>query len=119
MNIYIYKYIPNMISKSRIMESCPRKLQKSIHYHYVLYYSGKKKRYKYQREKKKENVEERQVKEGAEERAGEQAGEVLGGLPIRPKLLQQPEMFSQRSAALQGHPVRNLTRACVTVLELG
>lgn len=65
--------------------------------------------------KKKENVEERQVKEGAEERAGE----VLGGLPIRPKLLQQPEMFSQRSAALQGHPVRNLTRACVTVLELG
>lgn len=69
--------------------------------------------------KKKENVEERQVKEGAEERAGERAGEVLGGLPIRPKLLQQPEMFSQRSAALQGHPVRNLTRACVTVLELG
>lgn len=69
--------------------------------------------------KKKQNVEERQVKEGAGEGAGEGTGEVLGGPPIRPKLLQQSEMFSQRSAAPQGHPVWNLTRACVTVLELG
>lgn len=49
----MYIYVTNTILKSRIMESCPRKLQKSICYHYVLCYSGKKNKYKYDKKRRR------------------------------------------------------------------